>query len=164
MKCPACSNELSPVTVDGLTVDSCKDNGCGGLFFDHFQLKKVDEPTELAGDKLVELQKQEAKKTVSDEKRNCPKCDNQPMMRHFFSVKREVLVDECPGCGGMWLDAGELDKIRKEFSSDAARETATEKYFDETFDPSIAQFQAEEKRESVGKMGRLFKFFSRNKN
>ena len=163
MKCPACGNELSSVAYDGLTVDSCKDNGCGGLFFDQFELRKVDEPTELLGDKLVELQKQEAKKAVSDERRNCPKCDNIVMMRHFFSVKKEVEVDECPGCGGIWLDAGELDKIRKEFSSDSARETATHKSFDNMFDPGIVQFQSEEKRESIGKMGRLFSFFKGKK-
>ena len=31
-----------------------------------------------------------------------------------FSAKRRVEVDECPGCGGCWLDAGELEKIREE--------------------------------------------------
>ena len=30
------------------------------------------------------------------------------MMRHFFSVKRQVEVDECPGCGGFRLDAGKM--------------------------------------------------------
>ena len=163
MKCPACGNVLSSVTYDGLNVDSCKDNGCGGLFFDQFELKKVDEPTELLGDKLVALQSAEAKKTVSAERRQCPKCDNIVMMRHFFSVKKAVEVDECAGCGGMWLDAGELDKIRKEFGSDAARETETVKYFDQMFDPAITEFQAEEKRESVSKMGRLFSFFAGKK-
>ena len=34
------------------------------------------------------------------------------MMRHPFSVKREIEIDECPNCAGYWLDHGELDAIR----------------------------------------------------
>lgn len=34
--------------------------------------------------------------------------------RHFFSARRQVQVDECPNCGGYWLDAGELAQIRAE--------------------------------------------------
>jgi Zn-finger nucleic acid-binding protein len=34
--------------------------------------------------------------------------------RHFFSAKRRVEVDQCPNCGGYWLDAGELNQIRAE--------------------------------------------------
>jgi Zn-finger nucleic acid-binding protein len=36
------------------------------------------------------------------------------LKRHFFSAKKHVEVDHCPNCGGYWLDAGELEKIRAE--------------------------------------------------
>jgi Zn-finger nucleic acid-binding protein len=42
------------------------------------------------------------------------------LKRHFFSAKRRVEVDQCPNCGGYWLDAGELALIRAEKSADAA--------------------------------------------
>ena len=35
-------------------------------------------------------------------------------MRRFTSVRREVAIDECAGCAGIWLDAGELEAIRAE--------------------------------------------------
>ena len=38
----------------------------------------------------------------------------------MFSLQRQVLVDECPNCGGFWLDAGELADIREE--TQAAKE------------------------------------------
>jgi Zn-finger nucleic acid-binding protein len=41
--------------------------------------------------------------------------------RHFFSAKRRVQVDQCPNCGGYWLDAGELELIRSE-KGEMARE------------------------------------------
>jgi uncharacterized protein len=59
-------------------------------------------------------------------------------MRHFWSVKREITIDECAECGGIFLDAGELGRIRSEFSSHEAKEAAADEYFhdavDRTFD------------------------------
>ena len=39
------------------------------------------------------------------------KCSDTLLMRHFFSAKRAVTVDECPTCAGVWLDAGELEMV-----------------------------------------------------
>ena len=36
------------------------------------------------------------------------------MQRHLFSADHRVEVDSCPGCGGYWLDAGELSAIRED--------------------------------------------------
>lgn len=38
---------------------------------------------------------------------NCPKC--QTVMRE--REKGDVIIDICPNCRGVWLDAGELDKL-----------------------------------------------------
>jgi Zn-finger nucleic acid-binding protein len=35
------------------------------------------------------------------------------MLRHAHKDNPAVTVDECPGCGGFWLDAGELGLIRR---------------------------------------------------
>jgi uncharacterized protein len=40
--------------------------------------------------------------------------------RHFFSAKRHVQVDQCPNCGGYWLDSGELADIRAEKTETAS--------------------------------------------
>jgi Zn-finger nucleic acid-binding protein len=34
------------------------------------------------------------------------------LKRRMFSPKVAVEIDECPACGGFWLDAGELQQIR----------------------------------------------------
>jgi Zn-finger nucleic acid-binding protein len=52
-------------------------------------------------------------------KRDCPKCDGVKLKRHYFSAKKKVEVDQCPGCAGYWLDAGELEKIRDEMGQAA---------------------------------------------
>ena len=58
MKCPACRNELTPFHVRDLTVDVCQ-GGCGGIWFDAFELQKVDEPREIAGEPLLNIQRDE---------------------------------------------------------------------------------------------------------
>ena len=113
MKCPACENQLSPLTAGNVTVDACSD-GCGGIWFDNFELKKLDEPHETEGHSLSNIPKKEGLIVDTSKKRHCPKCEGIIMMRHFFSAQRRVEVDECPNCAGVWLDAGELSLIREE--------------------------------------------------
>ena len=64
----------------------------------------------------------------TERRRKCPKCGSIVMMRHYFSDQRKVEVDECPGCGGVWLDGGELSLIRKENATVAAKENAAKAY------------------------------------
>ena len=115
MKCPACFNELSKLQVGALTVDVCQ-GGCGGIWFDAFELQRVDEEHEEPGERLVEIQRDERIVVDASRKRECPRCPDVKLKRHFFSAKRQIEVDECPNCGGYWLDAGELAKIRAEKS------------------------------------------------
>jgi Zn-finger nucleic acid-binding protein len=69
------------------------------------------------------------------------------MMRHFWSVKRAVTIDECPECGGVFLDAGELAGIRTEFVTEAARHAAADGYFAEVVDPLLAEAHAKDEAE-----------------
>ena len=55
-------------------------------------------------------------------KRECPRCEGIKLHRHFFSAKRRVQLDQCPNCGGYWLDAGELEQIRAEKAASAMSE------------------------------------------
>ena len=53
------------------------------------------------------------------------------MMRHFWSVKREITIDECPECGGIFLDAGDSPGSGW-IPSEAAKEAAADGYFHTT--------------------------------
>src|SRR6185369_3139945 len=115
MKCPACFNELSQTQVGSLQVDVCQ-GGCGGIWFDAFELQRVDEEEESAGEPLLQIKRDERIVVDVSRKRDCPRCAGVRLHRHFFSAKRRVEVDQCPNCGGYWLDAGELALIRTEKS------------------------------------------------
>jgi len=159
MKCPACRNELTPITVEDITVDVCE-NGCGGIWFDAFELQKVDEPKESAGERLLDIQRDKNIRVDLSQRRNCPKCQNTVMMQHFFSVKREVTVDECYQCGGFWLDYGELGRIRSLFGSEKERREAAKKYFEDVFGEELAKMHQEskEKMERAQRIARMFRF------
>jgi Zn-finger nucleic acid-binding protein len=123
MKCPACANELTAKQVGSMTVEICV-GGCGGIWFDAFELQRVDDEIEAAGDPLLHIKRDKNIHVDAARRRNCPRCADIKLMRHLFSPKSRVEVDECPNCGGYWLDDGELAKIRAERSPAGAAKKA----------------------------------------
>ncbi len=118
---------LNPVQAGNVTVDVCL-GGCGGIWFDNFELQKLDEPHETAVQMLIEIQRSEGRPFDQSQRRNCPRCLDIIMMRHYYSPRRRVEVDECPSCGGFWLDAGELALVREEHQGEEAQRTAVADY------------------------------------
>jgi Zn-finger nucleic acid-binding protein len=123
MKCPACFNALQEIQVGSLRVDVCQ-NGCGGIWFDAFELEQADEEAEAVGEPLLHIERDPRIVVDFSRKRECPRCEGIKLHQHFFSAKRRVQVDQCPNCGGYWLDAGELAQIRAEKAETAAEEKA----------------------------------------
>lgn len=63
---------------------------------------------------LIEKLREKKEETVETEARKaahgrCPKCGAQLQRRELHGVE----VDECPGCGGIWLDQGELEELAR---------------------------------------------------
>ena len=130
MKCPRTHTELKEITIKNIQIDISE--ACGGVWFDRFELEKFDESHEVAGDELIEhLEKFEDPATDLSKKIKCPRCPDVAMQRHFFSVKKGVEIDECPQCAGVWLDPGELKRIREEYPSEKERIADGEKYLEE---------------------------------
>jgi Zn-finger nucleic acid-binding protein len=150
---------MEEVVVEDIAVDVCK-QGCGGLWFDKFELQKVDEPHESAGESLLQIIVGKNVATDHSQRRKCPKCEDITMMRHFFSVKKEVEVDECPNCGGFWLDYGELGRIRSQYASEEERKAAAKDYFENIFGDELKRMQEEsqEKLEKAKKIANMFRF------
>ena len=106
-------------------IDVCAE-GCHGLWFDAGELAKLD----LVGTGMgPALQRALAQRfQPSDEDRNpldCPHCE-EAMNEVAYELACWVEIDECPGCEGIYLDAGELTRIRGRAptEAEAARSTA----------------------------------------
>ncbi len=84
------------------------------------------------------------------------------MMRHFFSPRKAVEVDECPKCGGHWLDYGELGTIRSQHGTEDDRQKAAQDYFSEIFDNQLAALEQESKEstEKARRIASIFRFIS----
>lgn len=159
MRCPACGRELSEMKVEDIIVDVCE-GGCGGIWFDQFELAKVDEKHESAGERLLSIEKARGISFDHSKRRMCPRCEDTVLMRHFFSVKQQVEVDECPSCGGFWLDQGELGMIRSQYATERERREAAEKYFSALFEGEMASMKREgaEKMKKAEKIAQVLRF------
>ena len=68
-------------------------------------------------ERLKKLHEEEAKKMKEEEKKklkelhhmHCPKCGHKMIEITF----KDVQIDECPECKGIYFDNGELDQILK---------------------------------------------------
>ena len=159
MKCPACARELSTEVFAHVTVDVCR-GGCAGIWFDQFELQKFDEQHEAEGEELLGIERGLGVVVVHTKRIKCPKCPDSVMMRNFFSVKKAVEIDECPTCGSIWLDIGELGQIRRMFKSQEERKAAAAEYFKAVLGGRIAVMQSEgaEQLSRARKIARIFRF------
>lgn len=143
MNCPACEHTLTEKSVGGLTVDVCE-GGCAGLWLDNHELEKVDEQHESAGEALLGIAGDPSVRPDPDGPYACPQCgDDYGMHRNFFSVKREIEVDECPNCGGVWLDVGELGALRELYESEEAKQQAAAEEYRRMFGDQMERMRRE---------------------
>ena len=140
MKCPACAEDLRELKVAGLAVDVC-DGPCGGIWFAHFEINKVDEAHAALTAALLALPFN-PQAVVVPNRRACPRCVEVVMMQHKFRPDKPVVVDECPNCGGLWLDGGELAEIRRDAPTAEDRKKAGQQFLSQLFNQELAQLKA----------------------
>lgn len=111
--CPACNKALATVEICETELEACV-NGCGGVWFDAAELFRLDEEHEGEDNPLLQklLSFNTPRDADSRDKITCIKCGIK-MRRREHREGSGIFVDECYGCGGIWLDGGELKAIRE---------------------------------------------------
>jgi Zn-finger nucleic acid-binding protein len=110
VNCPACKRPLREKGAGDITLDMCY-GGCGGIWFDAHELERVGP---RAAGALHSIWQLPSRSEDSDGPRACPRCPEQMLDRKWFSDTLKVEIDQCPKCGGIWLDDGEFTKIYEE--------------------------------------------------
>jgi len=111
LKCPRNSTPLARLRVGGVDTDVCED--CGGLWLDRFELARFDHPASAFGEALTAHLDQFPSAVIDHSVRlHCPRHPAAVMLRRVYSREVPVEIDECPDCGGVWLDTDELAQIR----------------------------------------------------
>ena len=103
MRCPRDKMPLENFELEGVMVDGC--SYCDGIWLDNKELQSI---TDMTSDVLDGEARSE--EIEWDEELNCPLC-NVLMEKRFFSRFKEVTVDRCPECLGLWLDTGEMRQV-----------------------------------------------------
>jgi Zn-dependent protease with chaperone function/Zn-finger nucleic acid-binding protein len=104
MNCPACQHELQQgINRQGKIIDYCE--SCQGMWLDRGEIfcyakQPALMATHLSNDLL----------DASSGERLCPRCTKTMEVGGF--VKKELQIDRCRSCGGIWLDSGELQTIK----------------------------------------------------
>ncbi len=160
MNCPRCESSMKELNNRNVVVDVCS-TGCGGIWFDWQELRKMDESHEADPQFLAQLPKNLTKKIDSKQRLHCPDCKDIIMMRRFESIKKQVEVDECPKCGGMWLDSGELLVIQTQFKNETEKRAATDKMINDMFANELDKLKTKstEENASVDKVKRTLSSF-----
>lgn len=121
LNCPACGEQMQKVYLEteGFFVDACL-NGCGGIWLDNRELKKVDEKSEDIKEIIEAFKDKTFKKTDDTAERKCPICERK-MVKNCVSAIQELTIDECYSCGGKFFDYKELVQMRDQYNSDEIR-------------------------------------------
>jgi Zn-finger nucleic acid-binding protein len=93
-----------------MILDVCY-GGCGGIWFDATELERVNA---RAATTLHTIWQAPLTGVNLTEPRPCPRCPDTILDRKWFSDSHRVEIDQCPKCGGVWLDAGEFSRIYNE--------------------------------------------------
>jgi len=101
---------LSSKSAGEFTLDMCY-GGCGGIWFDATELQRV---SARAAATLHTIWQLPTREDESEGPRLCPRCPKQQLELKWFSEARKVEIDQCPKCGGIWLDDGEFTHVYEE--------------------------------------------------
>ena len=126
--CPKCSAHLKPVLYQEVEIDRCLH--CGGIWFDSLEaetLKQMKGSESLDSGSLetsspfdeVRGSPVVARRSLSDKvgrEINCPRCYTA-MMRMLDLDRYSIWYEKCSRCHGVWLDAGEFKKFKRNFTS-----------------------------------------------
>jgi len=99
------------------------------MWFDCYALTRLDDKNKGVGQQLQEALNFPRHNDENRGALNCPKC-KVPMHRHLYKSDKEINIDECYDCGGIFLDSGELVEIRDHHMSEQEESAYLQKLLD----------------------------------
>ena len=110
MNCPKCQTpSLATHTIEGVQLDRC--TTCSGVWFDSSELEAL---VRMKRGSLDDIRKGRSQDGLNQKRGYCPR-DGVALLRAYSSRDRDLILDTCPQCRGLWLDGGELNELLKTF-------------------------------------------------
>jgi Zn-finger nucleic acid-binding protein len=112
--CPRCHLRLTVTELEGIPLETC--GRCAGYWIDDpRRLKQIIEarkgrlsPPEL--ESAIRDGRHTMPAEAMGEALACAAC-REPMDPFNYGGDTGIILDKCHRCGGIWLDAGELDRV-----------------------------------------------------
>ncbi|MBN1419579.1 MAG: zf-TFIIB domain-containing protein [Planctomycetes bacterium] len=101
MKCPQCSTLLVRAVRGGVPIDGCL--ACGGTFVERPFLRPAPNEESPASGSAP------GGESYADRAIGCPRCTT--LMERERFPRAGILIDRCPRCHGIWLDARDLEAV-----------------------------------------------------
>ena len=115
MDCSGCGGAMTEFELDGVHIDRC--DKCGGVWLDDGEAEALAKQNPSPKDEMqrVKLLLLKQWKTAAQDpkqvERSCPRC-HRKMLRVNYQDIPGLQVETCPDHCGMYLDKGELEKVR----------------------------------------------------
>ena len=105
IRCPACNELMRKIHLAEVELDECR--FCDGLWFDRDEPEKVSHYDVIGKHLLEPMSFDDSRKMVPEGRRLCPRCDDKLVVVQH----RDIPVEICPTCRGMFLERYELQKL-----------------------------------------------------
>lgn len=104
MECPRCRTALQPAAVPQRSVEVDRCPQCRGIWFDDGEIAAVIGAPAVAHLEIPPV-------SPANESVHCPRC--RQSLTIFTFPGTVTVADGCRRCGGVWLDAGEIQEIAR---------------------------------------------------
>ena len=115
MNCPNCSSSLRSIKYENVNGHTC--DKCGGEFVGPSELRTIVKTREVVFGKCLQQLMTDHEPMFGnpagedDRHMACPGCQGSMQMINY-SGDTGIAIDRCEGCGGVWLDHEELEKVQ----------------------------------------------------
>ena len=117
LNCPKCDAELQLIMFEGIGVHRCVH--CRGLWFDMLEHEHV---ARLKGSDAIDFGSDELGERFNEiDDIDCPQCST-PMLKMVDARQPHIWYESCPGCYGVFFDAGEFRDYREKTVLDFFRD------------------------------------------
>jgi Zn-finger nucleic acid-binding protein len=128
LTCPQCASEMKEVRAEASTgyliaLDQCP--RCGGIWCDRWELFPI---TAAAAQRLDAADQKALWTPVASadaEPFACPRCRARMRPFHDPAVPSDARIERCPNCEGMWLNRGELWRLKQHAAPPSPLASAT---------------------------------------
>lgn len=109
-RCPKCRTQTALIPYEGVKIHHC--GSCGGNWLTDAKLDLIlARRDQKFAEPIAERLEEMAAESASTEALLCLPCGTE-MKRQSFRAWKEVQLDVCPRCDGIWFDRAELEKCQ----------------------------------------------------